>query len=288
MAEYLKSLKRLKISPRKQIVSLLMGAYSSLYRGHGVELQDLREYVAGDNVRDIDWNATARTQKVYIRQFREQKEITLLFVIDTSSSVGISSRNNDQKINVITDFVTLMTYAAMQHNDSFGAVFYNSAVQEVVPFAKGKQHARQIVNTVAKAFEHNYFQQTSHELLKKILLQGVKKKTYCFLITDALDITKESIDTFKTLNKKHDVTIVHLVAPDPVSDAEFMPFVFQDIETGEMLLPEEKEKSSTDIVKQAIELFEKSHVPYMPISVTKDLLQQVIAYYSKFAHTKKR
>jgi uncharacterized protein (DUF58 family) len=287
MAEYLKSLKRLKISPRKQIVSLLMGTYSSLYRGHGIELQDLREYVAGDNVRDIDWNATARTQKVYIRQFREQKEITLLFVIDTSSSVGISSRNNDQKINVIVDFVTLMTYAAMQHNDSFGAVFYNSAVQEAIPFGKGKQHARQIVNTVAKAFEHNYFQETSHTILKKILLQGVKKKTYCFLITDALDITQESVDTFKTLNKKHDVTIVHLVAPDPVSDAEFMPFVFQDIETGEMLLPGEKTTSDSDIVTKATELFEKSHIPYLPISVTKDLLNQVIAHYSKLATRKK-
>lgn len=278
--EFTKSIARLKISPKRKTISLFMGAYSSIFKGRGIEINDLREYVAGDNVRDIDWNATAKTQKVFVREFKESRELNILFVVDASSSMSVSLGNTEQKRNAIIDFLTLVSLAAVQNNDQFGLILYNKNVQRAVRFGKGRIHAREIVNETAKSLEKNFFQGTGHDELKKILLNGIKKKTVCFLISDAIDFTPEAVKTFRTLNKKHELTIVHIKSEPQLISTE-IPLIFEDSETGEEFefIPQKEqdltEQNSVEIRKD----LQKMGISYCLIESEKPILSQVVSYF---------
>lgn len=286
MSTFTESLKRLKLSPKRKSVSLFLGAYNSMYKGQGLELSDIREYVPGDNVKDIDWNATAKTNKAYVRKYKESRELTILFVVDTSSSMTVSYSSESAKINAIIDIITLISMAAMQHNDRIGLVLYNSKQYMVLPFRKGRPHVRQIINSTMSFLENSHFIESGDMALKEILLRGVKKKTLCFLITDTIDFSKEYLKVVKAVNTKHELTIFG-IDPGISMLSEIPQIALQDSETGEVISianPLRIQESITlfnKTYKAQEEMFARSRISYCSISPDNDILKQVVTHFVK-------
>lgn len=228
--EILKKVKLLEINTRKLVNSLFAGQYHSAFKGQGMTFAEFREYVAGDDVRTISWPVTARTGKTFIKKFDEERELTLMLVVDVSGSLSFGS-GEYFKGEIVTHLSALLGFAAAKNNDHVGLLLFSDQVEHFVPPKKGRGHIQRILRDL---YYHKPKSQGTRVSAAVDHLQGIlKKRATVFVFSDFQD--KAYAQSLRMMAKKHDVVAV--VVQDPVE--EELPAVglidLHDAESGETI-----------------------------------------------------
>ncbi len=229
--EVLKTIRRIEISLRSTINGVMAGAYHSSFKGNGMEFAEVREYVPGDDVRSIDWNVTARTGHPYIKKFVEERELTVMLVVDASSSAEFGS-GKEMKGQVMATISALLAFAAIRNNDKVGLLIFTDGVELFIPPAKGRRHVMRVVREllVFKPQGKRTHMQSALEYLGGIL----RRKSIVVVLSDFQDQGYEL--AMKMLARRHEVLAVGVSDPRELELPDVGFVELEDPETGETLL----------------------------------------------------
>lgn len=199
-AEILKKVKELEIKSKKITTHLFTGEYHSAFKGKGMHFREVREYYAGDDVRFIDWNVSARFNHTFTKVFEEERELTVMLLIDTSAS-NIFGSMGSRKRDTINEMASILAFSAINNNDKVGAIFFSNKVELYIPPKKGRQHALYIVRELLTAESQNNGTHLSEAI--KYFNKNIKQKSIGFILSDFIDTDYDS--DLKVVGKKHDV-----------------------------------------------------------------------------------
>ncbi len=230
-AEILKKVKLLELRTRKMVNNQFAGEYHTQFKGQGMTFADFREYVPGDDVRNISWPLTARTGKPYIKKFDEERELTVVLAIDISGSTDFGSGEN-LKGEAMIHMAALIAFSAIKNKDQVGLILFSDQVEHFVPPSKGAGHVHRMMRDLY------YFKPRSRHTRMSVgleYLQGVlKKKAAVFVMSDFQD--KDYEQSLKWLAKKHDVMAVVVQDPLETEIPDLGLIEIEDSETGEVIL----------------------------------------------------
>ncbi len=182
-AEIIRQVRKVEIRTRAMVNDLFSGGYHSVFKGRGMEFAEVREYMPGDDVRTIDWNVTARTGRPHVKIFSEERELTVMFLVDTSSSLLFGSAGQS-KLDIAAELCAVLAFSAARNNDKTGCILFGEQVNTVVPPRKGSNHALRIVREVLAA--NAYGRATDMAGALAYLMRVVRRRGIVFLISDFL------------------------------------------------------------------------------------------------------
>ena len=205
-SELLKKVRRIEIKTRGLSKNIFAGQYHSAFKGRGMAFSEVREYQYGDDIRDIDWNVTARYVRPYVKVFEEERELTVMLLIDVSGSREFGSVSVMKK-EIITEIAATLAFSAIQNNDKIGVVFFSDKIEKFIPPQKGKRHILYIIRELIDF--HPEEKRTDIGQALKYLTNAIKKRCTAFLISDF--INKGSFkDALTIANRKHDVVAIQV------------------------------------------------------------------------------
>ena len=229
--EILKKIKKLDIKTKQLVDGIISGNYHSIFKGQGIEFSEIRDYRAGDDIRTIDWKVTARFNHPYIKEFIEERDLQVYFVIDVSGS-GSFGTNISKKEKSLEIIASLM-FAALRNNDGIGIFLITDNVEKFIPARKGRKYVLQLLN-ILTTFTPN----SAKTYLKKPLEQVskiIKRKSIVFVISDFID-NDEFLKPLKILRKRHDVIALRIVDQREKEIPDVGMIELEDDETGEQIL----------------------------------------------------
>jgi uncharacterized protein (DUF58 family) len=282
--EVLKKVKLLEINTRKLVNNLFAGEYHTAFKGQGMTFADFREYVPGDDVRSISWALTARTGKPFIKTFEEERELTLILVVDVSGSSDFGT-GAYFKGEVMTHMAALLAFSAVKNNDQIGLMLFSDQVEHYVPPKKGRGHVHRLLRDLF------YFKPKSHDT--KIVsalsyLQGVvKKRATIFVFSDFMD---EGFDqSLRLLGRKHDVVACVVQDAAETQLPNLGVIEVQDAESGEVLTVDtssaEFRKQYDEAMRQQKEKRDRalrlSQVERVDVRSSDDYVNPLVAFFNK-------
>ena len=200
--EILKKVRQIEIRTKNVVNDFFGGDYHSNFKGRGMTFSEVREYVPGDDVRSIDWNVTARTGKPHIKIFEEERELSVLILIDVSSS-GVFGSKKDLKIDLGVEIAAMLSFSAIKNNDKVGLALFSEKVEKYIPPKKGKKHVLRLITDIVNHDFENSNKRTSIKTAIDFANKISKRKSVIFLISDFID--DNFWNELKFLNFKHDV-----------------------------------------------------------------------------------
>ncbi|MDD3480199.1 MAG: DUF58 domain-containing protein [Paludibacteraceae bacterium] len=230
-SELLQKVRRIEIKTRGLSRNIFAGEYHSAFKGRGMTFAEVREYQYGDDVRSIDWNVTARFQHPYVKIFEEEREMTVMLLIDVSASHDFGT-GNLYKRDVMTELAATLAFSAIQNNDKIGVIFFSDKIEKFIPAQKGRKHILYIIRELIDFKPES--NKTDIALALKYFTNIIKKRCTAFLISDLLD-SKSFEDALVIANRKHDVIALRVYDK---REAELPPvglMKVKDAETGERL-----------------------------------------------------
>lgn len=229
-AELLKKVRRIEIKTRGLSQQIFAGEYHSAFKGRGMAFSEVREYQYGDDIRNIDWNVTARFNHPYIKIFEEERELTVMLLIDVSGSREFGTTYQLKK-NLITEVSAVLAFSAIQNNDKIGAIMFSDKIEKFIPPKKGRQHILRIIRELIDFQPERRGTNIGEGL--RYFTNVIKKRSTAFLISDFID--SDYNDALKIASKKHD--LIALKVYDR-REAELPPvgmINMKDAETGEYM-----------------------------------------------------
>lgn len=205
-SELLKKVRRIEIKTRGLSRNIFAGQYHSAFKGRGMAFSEVREYQYGDDIRDIDWNVTARYIRPYVKVFEEERELTVMLMIDVSGSRDFGSVNVMKK-EIITEIAATLAFSAIQNNDKIGVLFFSDKIEKFIPPQKGKKHILYIIRELIDFKPDDT--KTDISLVLKYLTNAIKKRCTAFLISDFIDKGGFK-DALTIANRKHDVVAIQV------------------------------------------------------------------------------
>ena len=205
-SELLQKVRRVEIKTRGLSRNIFAGEYHSAFKGRGMTFSEVREYQYGDDVRNIDWNVTARFRRPYVKVFEEERELTVMLLVDVSASLDFGS-GNCLKRDVMTEMAATLAFSAMLNNDKIGAIFFSDQIEKYIPPQKGRKHILYIIRELLN-FEPQS-RRTDMAFALRHFTNVVKKRCTAFLISDFLD-TKLYDDELLIASRKHDVIVLRV------------------------------------------------------------------------------
>lgn len=205
--ELIKKVRKIEIKSRGLSRHIFAGQYHSAFKGKGMAFSEVREYMYGDDIRNIDWNVTARFNHPYIKVFEEERELTVMLLIDVSGSRMFGTTNILKK-NLIAEISAVLAFSAIQNNDKIGAILFSDKVEKFIPPQKGKTHILRIIRELIE-FEPKS-QETNISEALRYLTNAIKKRCTAFILSDFIDVDTENsnprfMDALTIANNKHDV-----------------------------------------------------------------------------------
>ena len=205
-SELLKKVRQIEIKTRGLSRNIFAGQYHSAFKGRGMAFSEVREYQYGDDIRDIDWNVTARYNKPFIKVFEEERELTVMLLVDVSASQDFGTRNS-LKRDMVTEIAATLAFSAIQNNDKIGVVFFSDKIEKFIPPKKGKKHIlyiiRELINFQADSAK------TDVGMALKYLTNVIKKRCTTFMISDFIDI-QDYNNALTIANRKHDIVALQV------------------------------------------------------------------------------
>jgi uncharacterized protein (DUF58 family) len=201
-----KALRRIEIKTRKLSNQVFSGSYHSAFKGRGMSFSEVREYQYGDDIRQIDWNVTARLQSPYIKVFEEERELTVMLLIDVSSS-GFFGTKTEFKNHIMAEIGGVLAFSAITNNDKVGVIFFSDKVEKFIPPKKGKSHILRIISEIYD-FEPEHSGTDIAEALK-LFNNVMKKKCITFLMSDFMSATPYK-DALNIAARRHDLIGIHI------------------------------------------------------------------------------
>jgi len=233
-ADIIKKVRRLEIRARHLVTDSVTGAYHSSFKGRGMDFEEVREYAIGDDVRTIDWNVSAKMDRPFVKVFREEREMTLILLIDVSAS-GVFGSVEQSKRERAAEIASVLAFSATQNNDKVGALLYTDEVEHYIPPKKGRRHILRLIRDIL-FFKPNG-RGTSHKTALEYLNRVQRRKTVVFMISDFLYLAADTLlfDKLALTNQHHDLISIALSDPRESALPEVGLITLEDAETGEMV-----------------------------------------------------
>ncbi len=229
--ELLKKVRKIEIKTRRLSDHVFGGEYHSTFKGRGMTFSEVRQYQYGDDVRNIDWNVTARYNEPYIKVFEEERELTLMLLVDVSGS-ELFGTTGQFKNEVVTEIAATLAFSALQNNDKVGMTLFTDKIELFIPPKKGKSHVLRIIRELLEFKPTSSKTDLSQAL--KYLTNVIKKKAIVFVLSDFM--TDDYSDTIKIVGRKHDVTGIRVYDPREENIPNLGLVQMLDEETGESML----------------------------------------------------
>lgn len=204
--QLMQRVRRIEIKTRALSNNIFAGEYHSAFKGRGMSFAEVREYQPGDDVRDIDWNVSARFDRTYVKVYEEERELTVMLLIDISASLDFGSRELSQR-EQLTEIAATLAFSAMRNNDKIGALFFSDNVELYIPPAKGKGHILRIIRELLTISQKGRGTNIGAGL--EYFLRVMRKKSVAFLMSDFLD-QEDYTTLLKRANQKHDLVAVQV------------------------------------------------------------------------------
>ena len=230
-SELLKKVKELEIKSKKITTHLFTGEYHSAFKGKGMSFREVREYTAGDDIRFIDWNVSARFSHPFTKLFEEERELTLMLLIDTSTS-NLFGTIGKRKKELITEIAAVLAFSAVSNNDKVGVIFFSNKVEKYIPPKKGRTHALYIVRELLTVEPRT--RGTNLDAAIKYFNNTTRQKSISFLLSDFLDTGYDN--DLKVIGKKHDVIGIKVYDKMDMQLPDAGLLQLQDAETGKIKL----------------------------------------------------
>ena len=238
-AELLKKVRKIEIKTRGLSHQIFSGEYHSAFKGRGMAFSEVREYTPGDDVRTIDWNVTARFNTPFVKVFEEERELSVVLMVDVSAS-GAFGTNKQYKQDLITELCAVIAFSAAQNNDKIGDIFFSDKIEKFIPPKKGKSHVLRIIRELLEFKPQN--KKTNLELPLKYLTNVIKKKSIVFLISDFFTESNYK-DALKIANKKHDLIALRIVDKAERELPDIGLIKLKDNETGNVMWADTSDKN---------------------------------------------
>ena len=284
-SELLKKVRHIEIKTRGLSRNIFAGQYHSAFKGRGMAFSEVREYQYGDDVRDIDWNVTARHNKPYIKVFEEERELTVMLLIDVSGSRDFGSVNVMKK-EVITEIAATLAFSAIQNNDKIGVLFFSDRIEKFIPPQKGKKHILYVIRELIDFQPEE--KKTNIAQALKYLTNAIKNRCTAFLISDFID--KDCFkDALTIANRKHDVVAIQVYDRRETELPAVGLMKIKDAETGQERWIDSSSIRVREVYKewwerrQAVmnDSFKKCRVDSVSIRTEDDYVKALIALFDK-------
>ena len=241
--EILKKVRQIEIRTRKMVTDAMAGHYNSVFKGQGMDFEDVRSYNPGDDIRSIDWNVTARMGDAYVKRFREERELTLMLVVDVSASGDFGSQE-ESKREMMAEMASVVAFSAIRNNDKVGLLLFTDQVEAFIPPQKGRQHVLRIIRELL--FFEPKSSGTDIKVALDYLNRIVKRKAVTFVVSDFLvrdtfrqaRIRNQYTDMYKALSltdRRHDLIVIRLSDPREYNLPNIGILTLEDAETGQLL-----------------------------------------------------
>lgn len=227
-AELLKRVRKIEIKTRGLSRNIFAGEYHSAFKGRGIIFSEVREYQPGDDIRTIDWKVTARFNQPFVKVFQEERELTLMLLVDVSASTAFGSQNWFKR-EMITEIAAVLAFSAIQNNDKIGVLFFSDQVEQFIPPQKGKQHVLHIIRELLNLEPKS--KGTDIQGALKYFSTIIPKRSTAFLISDFIGGTYE--DAMKSVNMRHDLIAMQIFDPREVELPSIGLLRLKDAETGQ-------------------------------------------------------
>ncbi len=281
--EIIRKVRKIEIKARGLSNNIFAGQYHSAFKGRGMAFSEVREYQYGDDVRDIDWNVTARFHRPYIKVFEEERELTVMLLIDVSSSLDFGT-SHQMKRDMVTEIAATLAFSAIQNNDKIGVVFFSDRIEKYIPAKKGRKHILYIIREMLD-FEP---QSRKTDIGNAIdFLSGVmKRRCTAFLLSDFYDRADFS-HRLTVCNRKHDLVAIQVYdrRASELPDVGLMKIVDaetgyeQYVDTGSRKLRNSYHKYWLMRQSQLHETFSKSNVDNVSVATDGDFVSQLMSLF---------
>ena len=283
-SELLKKVRQIEIKTRGLSSNIFAGQYHSAFKGRGMAFSEVREYEFGDDIRDIDWNVTARYSRPYVKIFEEERELTVMLLIDVSGSRNFGTINVMKK-DMITEIAATLAFSALQNNDKIGVVFFSDKIEKFIPPKKGRKHILYIIRELID-FEPQHANTDIGQVLK-YLTSAIKKRCTAFVFSDYID-KGDYQDALTITNKKHDIVAIQVydnretempkVGMVKIKDAESGIEKYVDTSSLKVRTAYKHwwEKRQSDMSNA----FKRSHVDAVSIRTDEDYVKALIGLFN--------
>lgn len=286
-SELLQRVRKIEIKTRGLSKNIFAGEYHSAFKGRGMTFSEVREYQYGDDIRNIDWNVTARHNHPYVKVFEEERELTVMLMIDVSASRNFGTVSKLKK-NQITEIAAVIAFSAIQNNDKIGVIFFSDRIEKFIPPKKGRTHILHIIRELIDFYPEN--KQTNIEGALQYMTNSIKKRCTCFVISDFID-DHDFSHALAIANRKHDVVALRVydirenilppVGMMYLTDAETGEHIWVD--TSDKKLRQDYEQYMSEWNKKLDAIFKRSGVDVATISSDEDYVRALIALFKKRA-----
>jgi uncharacterized protein (DUF58 family) len=286
--EILKEIRRIEIRTDNLVNDLFCGEYHAVFKGRGMEFSEVREYQPGDDVRNIDWNVTARMGHPYVKKHIEERELTVMLLVDASSSLNFGAKGKKDKRRTGIDICALLAFSAIKNNDRVGLIIFTDSVEKFVPPKKGRNHVLRVI------LELLYFQPgnvntdltSALDYMNRIL----NRRAVVFIISDF--ITSGYDTALKIANKRHDIIPITLTDPRELALPKIGMIELEDAETGEEILidthdPEVRETFgllSTKERRERDSFFKRMDIDPIDIVTDRSFIEPLMNFFRKRAN----
>ncbi len=282
--ELLKKVRKIEIKTRGLSNQIFSGEYHSAFKGRGMAFSEVREYIPGDDIRSIDWNVTARFNHPYVKIFEEERELTVMLMVDISASGDFGTRKQFKR-ELITEICAVLSFSAIQNNDKIGIIFFTDRIEKFIPPKKGKSHILRIIRELIDFKPEG--KGTDIGLALRYFTNMIKKRSISFLISDFLGTGFN--DALKIASRKHDLVAIRIYDKYEAQLPDFGLIRLQDAETGNLLWVDsssysvrEKYSRNWNSRQQELDtLFARSGIDQAKIATDENYVQPLINLFKK-------
>ena len=285
-SDLLKKVRKIEIKTRGLSRNIFAGEYHSAFKGRGMAFSEVRESQFGDDVRNIDWNVTARYNKPFIKVFEEERELTVMLMIDVSGSREFGSFEKLKK-NVITEIGAILSFSAISNNDKIGVIFFSDKIEKFIPPQKGRTHTLRIIRELIE------FQPESKETdiaqAMQYLTNVMKRRVTAFVISDFIDNNPDLEKALRIANSKHDVVGLQIFDERETELPSIGMVKFKDAESGEYLWVDSSSRKVRDAYQKWWNdyrskldiMMKRSGIDYVGINTRDDYVKSLVALFKK-------
>ena len=278
----LKKVRKIEIKTRGLSNHIFAGEYNTAFKGRGMAFSEVREYQSGDDVRSIDWNVTARYNSPYIKVFEEEREMTVMLLVDVSGSGNFGTKKQFKR-EIATELSAILAFSAIKNNDKVGVIFFSDIIEEFIPPKKGKSHILRIIRQILSFKPKNKKTDISQAI--EYFNNVMKKRCICFILSDYISPSFEK--PLKIASKKHDIVALRIsderekklpnIGLVPFKDAENDTISYVD--TSSKIIRNLFSKNQKENEEELLKLFPKCGVDMIDIITGEDYVKPLISFF---------
>ena len=284
-SEIIKKVRKIEIKTRGLSSNIFAGQYHSAFKGRGMAFSEVREYQFGDDVRDIDWNVTARFHRPYVKVFEEEREMTVMLLIDVSGSLDFGTKKQ-MKRDMVTEIAATIAFSAIQNNDKIGVVFFSDRIEKYIPPKKGRKHILYIIREMLDFQPES--KRTDVKQAVEFLSSVQKRRTTAFILSDFY-VRNEFLQSLQICNRKHDVVAIQVYdqRARELPDVGLMKVVDSEtgyeqyVDTGSKTLRQAYHKYWKNRQAQLEDTFNKSNVDHVSVATDEDFVKALLILFKQ-------